>query len=239
MLLASCAGGQPSPRRPPKEFSTLGKFDPDNFDSLMDKYAKEYQPQDGIIIVELYQETLVALINEPDISVLERFESDKSITEHWPLQVTLAGPFVYPGTSHAFHSSRAGSYTLVGRGFRSEVSILTFRHYIFDLSSTENIEGFLQENGVKTTVRERHLLLFDDRYFRYAPSKFLWVYTDHGPFFIFISYPLIGTGLPFIGTVVPDGTAPPILTLYTPDEFRDNWQDLMRRLTRRAWFDIL
>jgi len=87
----------------------------------------------------------------------------------------------------------------------------------------DNVEEFLAKNGIDTAVKEVQLLIFDDWYANYMPSHFLWVDTDKGVFFVWI----VNRWGPFSGGTEEDY----IFRLYTPEDFRANWQTLMCRET--------
>ena len=219
------------PRPRPRRFVPHSILNISDYSPLMALYRREFAPQSGFIGIEIYYETLIALLDEPEVSVLDRFMADMSILEHRPIELYLLRASHIEGNKITITSVRSNGHDryIMGIGGWSELrSNTSFQFIVPDnvvaFSTVENVSSFLADNGVEATVNERHLLIFDDMYGQFMPSHFLWVDTDAGIFFIWMANP---RG-PFYD-LRPDHDF--IYRLYTPEEFRANWQTLMCRET--------
>jgi len=224
-------GGPDQPRPRPEVFSSHNLLTTQNYHQIMRVFREEFEPLGGVIGIEIYYETLIALLDEPEVSVLARFEAAMDVLEHRPFEINLLRTIYFRGNYTTVHfPSDSLRHHIIGRHGRGTIGEMR-THTSFDFlvpdsvvafSKPDNVASFLAENGVEANVNERHLLIFDDLYAQYMPSTFLWVDTDEGVFFIWMAYSN-GPFASFRGDF--------IARLYTPEEFRASWQTLMCRET--------
>jgi len=219
-------GSLAPPRPRSRVFIPRSRFNIDDYEPLVTLFHREFEAQGGIIGIEIYYETLIALLDEPNISVMTRYKADISILQHQPIELSLLRSvhfddrsFITVSVQSRFH---ARGHDIWGELRTSSTFDFLVPDSVVAFSTPENVASFLAENGVEASVNERHLLIFDDLYAQYMPSTFLWVDTDDGVFFIWMAYSN-GPFASFRGDF--------IARLYTPEEFRANWQTLMCRET--------
>ena len=225
-------GGFPPPQLKPEDFVPNSRFSIQNYHIMMTElYHQEFEPYGGVIAIEIYEETLLALLNEPEVSIIARYEASMD-SMYRPLAVSLLRPIINEyGEWVVFFGSRdehvvrgPHGHGFIRRGFRANMGFLVVPPHIVRFSDRENVINFLAENGIDAEVIEINLLLFDDPFHRFMPSHFLWVNTDAGAYFIW----MVNPEGPF--AVSSDDF---IRRLYTPEDFRDNWRTLMDRDTMR------
>jgi len=231
----------PQPSSESENFVPHGRFEIHVFPSMMEVFRNEFEPYGGFVSIDLYKEALIALLDEPEVSALARFEADTSILELRPSELRLVriepndydfwwGDSILSISSDSFARIPAWSPGLESQRpeFRisPQMQFVVMPHVI-SFASKDRVINFLAENGIETEVREVQLLIFDDPYARYMPSHFLWVDTDVGIFFVWIVHP---RG-PFSGGSIPEEY---IYRLYTPEDFRANWRTLMDRETMNS-----
>jgi len=226
----------------------FSRFNINLFSPMMEYFRSDYKPHGGFIAIGIYMESLIALLDEPETSVLARFEYDMDILQNRPIEITLLklageeypewffhlsglnamilrdqisalGPVSHSSLIFMFQIPRGG-----GNHLRTRNATLVTDFDVIEHSSPENVSKFLLENGVDAEILDVHLLLFDDPARRFMPSHFTWVLTDAGVYFIW----MVNPRGPHMGRRDDEEL---IRRLYTAEEFRENWRTLMDRNT--------
>jgi hypothetical protein len=187
---------------PPVPFQPFGNFDGARFD---------FYATDGIFLMEIYEESLRAMLNDPSVSPLTRARDNNFLVPHYnPIELyvirNIGNEIIY--SNSAVQNATAYLHMEMGHGRG-----ITFSAQYLELAAHEFIAGALLElRNLRDPITEAHFVLFDDPHLRYAPALFVWTSTPNDVF-------ILWQPLDYL-------TAP---TLFSHHEFTQLWQDFIPR----------
>jgi len=150
-------------------FQAVGNFTPQQFHSIMAQHASS----DSIILVEIYEESLIALLNDPTVSPLQRAQNENFLVLHYnPIALHLIEPdMLWDRTLRVGH----------GRG-----DILISQEHLH-LVNREDLARMLREHAQNYNILDMQFIIFDDPHLRYEPAQFVWFETEENTFIVWIT----------------------------------------------------
>ena len=172
--------------RAPVPFEIFGNFDASRFDDLMAQFEREFAPYGGVILMEIYEESLLAMLNDPDVSPLQRARENNFLVEHFnPVELFLLrneenSEFYYSNTNTQNGFEWYGLEMGHGGGI--------FFHDVFVEAATPDFLARVMRNNARNdTILEAHYVLFDDPHLRYEPALFVWFRTPEDTRILWVS----------------------------------------------------
>jgi len=200
----------PSPRiesHAPVPFEPFGSFDSSRYDALMEKFENEFATAGGVILMEVYEESFLELLNDPTVSPLQRARDNNFLVEHFnpvELYIIRAEGFeiIYSDTN----KNAAGHNSIeIGHGS----GIILPGEYI-GTGTHEYLTELMQYHKLNDKITEAQLILFDDPHLRYSPALFVWYRTEGGTFIFWLP--------------LDDNSN---ITLFPHFAFADRWKDFI------------
>lgn len=150
-------------------FEVVGSFNPEQFNDIMAQYSST----GGVILTEIYEESLIALLNDPTTSPLQRAVNENFLV-----------PYYNPIALHLIHADNLGQNVLrLGHG-RGNIPISQSH---LKWANKEVLEEIMRRHG-HYNILDVQYVIFDDPHFRYEPAQFVWFQTEQDVIILWMTH---------------------------------------------------